>query len=300
MREVPLTADKKADFDHIYTQPDPRAYFSTLSGLDYQIPQQALPLFDAVIDGLADRTGDTTVVDLCCSYGVNAALLCRDLDLTELSQHYTDPAATALSPDELLAADRRYFARPPRHPDVKVLGLDVAQPAIDYAVGTGLLTDGWAENLEHSDPSPELVEGVSEASLIISTGGVGYVGRPTFERLLNAIDDPEDLWLAIFVLRVFDYDEISDLLADYGLVTEQVPDVTFPQRRFADRGEQEAATHDVQLRGLDPQGKESTGWFHANCFISRPAATVAQTPVTELLADILRPGSPAPMLTVGS
>ncbi len=115
MREVSMIEDQKADFNHIYAQPDPRAYFSTLSGLDYQIPQQAL----------------------------------------------------------------------------------------------------------------------------------------------------------------------------YGLVTEQVPEVTYPQRRFADRREQAAATHDVQLRGLDPRGKESAGWFHANCFISRPAATVAQTPVTDLLAGVL-------------
>jgi hypothetical protein len=293
MHEISLIEDQKADFNDIYVQPDPRAYFSTLSRLDYQIPQQARPVFDTVLDAMPGNTApggggprDTTVVDLCCSYGVNAALLRHDLDLTDLNRHYTELESVTLSPGELLDADRQYFAEPARHPGVDVIGLDAAQPAIDYAVGAGLLADGWAENLERDDPSQQLVEGVSDAGVIISTGGVGYVGRPTFERLLSAIDDPQQLWLAIFVLRVFDYDDISDLLGDYGLVTEQVPDRTYPQRRFADAGEQTAAIHDVQRRGLDPDGKESAGWFHANCFLSRPAAAAAQTPVAELFDGV--------------
>ena len=44
MTEAPLTVEQKADFDDIYTAPDPRAYFRTLAPLRYQVPAHAAPL----------------------------------------------------------------------------------------------------------------------------------------------------------------------------------------------------------------------------------------------------------------
>ena len=271
MPRDPLIHGQKADFGTIYDQPDPREYFRTLSSLDYQIPQQAMPVFDAIIDALPD-TVRSTVVDVCCSYGINAALLRHELDLSDLTAHYTAPDLAAASTDEVRQADREFFAERVQHPDLAVLGLDAAQPAIDYAVSANLLEQGWAENLENAAPSPELAEGISDADLIISTGGVGYVGPNTFAKLLDCVDDPANLWLVTFVLRVFDYSEITELLAEYGLITEQLPGVTFPQRRFATPDEQKAAVHDVVSRDLDPSDKEADGWFHASCFLTRPAA----------------------------
>jgi hypothetical protein len=115
---------------------------------------------------------------------------------------------------------------------------------------------------------------------------VGYIGARTFERLVRAVDRPEDLWLVVFVLRVFDYADIATTLAGFGLVTEQVPGTTFLQRRFADADEHRAATLDVTRRGLDPAGREADGWYHADCFVTRPAAAAAATPLAELLAEV--------------
>ncbi|MGH3930947.1 MAG: class I SAM-dependent methyltransferase [Pseudonocardiaceae bacterium] len=283
---VPLIGARKADFTAIYNQPDPRAYFRTLNSLDYQVPQQALPVVEAVLAASARSGRPRTVLDVCCSYGINAALLRCQVDLDEISARYTDPALAALAPGDLIEADAVFYADRLRRPDRTVLGLDVSAPAIEYAVRSGLLAQGWAENLETSDPSPALAAGVRDVGMIISTGGVGYVRHRTFDRLLQVVRDPHDLWLAIFVLRVFAYDEIADTFARYGLVTEQVPGLTFRQRRFADRAEYEAANHDVVLRDLDPTGKEADGWYHADCYLTRPAAAAAQTPLTELLAGI--------------
>ena len=129
------------------------------------------------------------------------------------------------------------------------------------------------------------MRGLRDSGLVVCTGGVGYMGPPTFERIAAAVGEPQDLWLAVFVLRVFDYAEIAATLARHGLVTERVPGVTFPQRRFADRDEAQAALHDVTERGLDPEGKEADGWYHADCWLTRPAAAAA-TPITELLARV--------------
>ena len=279
-----LTGVRKTDFTRIYREPDPRAYFRTLMPLNYQIPQQALPVFQAVL-AASERTGrPRTVLDVCCSYGINAALLRCEVDLREIGARYTERTPAVLS--ELIDADAQFYADRRRRTDRAVFGLDVSSPAIDYGVGAGLLTGGWAEDLEASEPSTELSAGLRDVNMIISTGGVGYIGPRTFDRLVATVGDRHDLWLVIFVLRVFAYDEIAETLTRYGLVTEQVPGLTFRQRRFADTDEFDAANHDVLARGLDPTGKEADGWYHAECFISRPAAAAAQTPITDVLAEL--------------
>jgi hypothetical protein len=282
LEDEALTGTTKADFTDIYTRPDPRAYFDELVGLEYQIPQRAHPVVEAVL-AASERDGrPRTVLDVCCSYGINGALLRYDVDLDDVAARATDRALADLAPQRLVEADARFYAERLRRPDLRVLGLDVSQPAIDYAIGTGLLDDGWAEDLEEHDPSPELAAGIAGTGLVVSTGGVGYIGRRTFERLLGAVADPRDLWLVVFVLRVFDYADIAAALAEYGLVTEQVEGTTFVQRRFADQDERRAATADVTRRGLDPTGRESDGWYHADCYVTRPAAA-ATTPLPQLL-----------------
>ena len=277
---------RKADFTRIYDRPDPRAYFGTLTALEYQVPQEARPVVEAVLAASARGGRPRTVLDVCCSYGINAALLRCAVDLDELGARYTDPGLAALAPGEVTASDAAFFAQRLRWPGLTVLGLDASAPAIDHAVGAGLLADGWAENLETADPSPALVAGLHDVGLVVCTGGVGYIGYRTFERLLRAVGDPHDLWLVVFVLRVFGYDEIAATLGRHGLVTERVPGRTFRQRRFADAAEREAAMHDVVRRGVDPAGKEADGWYHADCYITRPTAAAAALPLTELLASV--------------
>ena len=256
-----LTGDQKADFTTIYGRPDPRAYFGTLIPLEYQVPQQALPVVESVLE---QRPGP--VLDVCCSYGINATLLRYDIDLAGVGAHALDPARAGLAPEQVIAEDTAFFAARRRADERRVLGLDVSGPAIDYAVATGLLAAGWAEDLEASDPSESLIEGLAEVSLVLCTGGVGYVGPATFDRILT---HAPDAWVLAFVLRVFPYDDVATALAGHGLVTEKLPG-TFPQRRFADAAEAEAAVHDVQLLGLDPAGREADGWFHAEAWLSRP------------------------------
>jgi SAM-dependent methyltransferase len=277
-----LTAGQKADFSSIYTRPDPREYFRVLNTLDYQIPQQALPIFRAVLDASRHQHGYRTVLDLCCSYGINSALLFSGGDPVPVAARYADPGLAALTTPELAEADRRRYAGGGR--DLRVIGLDQSAAAISYATRAGLLTAGWPENLERSAPSPALVAGLADVGLIICTGGVGYVGHRTFGRLLAALPAPESLWLAVFVLRVFDYAPIAALLSAYGLATEKIPG-TFRQRRFANAAERDACVQDIRLRGLDPSGKEADGWYHAECFLTRPAAE-SHVPAATLVKNV--------------
>ncbi|KAH0422074.1 hypothetical protein CcaCcLH18_13022 [Colletotrichum camelliae] len=269
-----FTNTRKADFNSIYNQPDPRAYFNALTPLQYQIPQQALPFVERILELSAPSEGGGDVkprklLDVCCSYGINAALLRYDLTLDALSDHLA--SSPKQSGRDQIISDKRFFASKLTRPEVEVLGLDIAPEAIAYAVKTGLLKDGWTENLETSEPSLSLREGLRNVELVVCTGGVGYVGASTFSRIANAAGDSSKLWMVTFVLRVFSFDEITDVLEEkHGLVTEKVPGQLFRQRRFTSREEQSAAVADVRARGLDTKGLEEDGWFYAECYVTRP------------------------------
>ncbi|KAJ0326926.1 hypothetical protein COL5a_006481 [Colletotrichum fioriniae] len=284
---------RKADFKSIYNQPDPRAYFAALTPLQYQIPQQALPFIKRVLQHIS--TGDPSptsngddvvttvnkvkVLDVCSSYGINAALLRHDIDMDGLAEHYA--STPKLSSREQIEADERFFAAHKlqrdqgSNNDFEVLGLDVAPEAISYSVKIGLQEAGFTENLETHDPSPDLRQALRDVNLVVCTGGVGYVGASTFTRIAAAAkaspSSPSQLWMVTFVLRVFSFDEVAERLrAEFGLVTEKVEGRVFRQRRFSSREEQRAAVEDVRRKGLDERGLEGDGWFWAECWITRP------------------------------
>jgi hypothetical protein len=279
----------KADFDHIYDRPDPRDYFRTLGELDYEIPQLANPVFEALLTALEPRRGESgasptvRVLDLCCSYGVNAALLRCDVTLDELFDRYTSPALAGLSPTELADADAAFYAERSRPGAVRVSGLDTASNAVAYGSRVGLLDGGWAENLEVTEPSPALTDQLADVDLVTTTGGVGYITERTFDRVVGAQRSGPPPWVAAFVLRMFPYDDISAALAQHGLVTEHLAGVSFPQRRFASAAEQDAALSGISGRGLDPAGQEATGRYYADFYLSRPGTDAAEQPLTALL-----------------
>ncbi|TJZ49493.1 hypothetical protein FCH28_24630 [Streptomyces piniterrae] len=274
----------KADFEAIYNCPDPRRYFTTLQPLDYQIPHHGQAVFRAVAEVLRRRRPDRTplnVVDLCCSYGVNAALLNCRLDLNDLYRRYAGHSLTVPPTHELAREDSTFFATRRLPEAARVIGLDAAENAVDYAQRIGLLERGFAENLEFDEPSPALRQALAGTDLITVTGGVGYITERTFGRLFDCMAEPP--WVAAFVLRTVSYQPVSALLARAGLVTEKLTTRTFRQRRFADGDERRAAFAALAARGLSTAGKESDGFYHAELYLSRPAADVAALPLTELL-----------------
>ncbi|MEU8917886.1 hypothetical protein [Streptomyces nigrescens] len=276
----------KADFEAIYNCPDPRRYFTTLHPLDYQIPHHGQAVFRAVAETLQRHRSDRpplNVVDLCCSYGVNAALLNHRLSLSDLYGRYAAPGPGMPTTGQLIEEDRTFFATRRRAEPFRITGIDSADRAVGYARSVGLLDHGFAENLELDEPSPELRQVLAGTDLITVTGGVGYITARTFGHLVDSVSAPP--WVAAFVLRTVSYQPVSALLARAGLVTEKLTTRTFRQRRFADGGERRATFDALAGLGLSTAGKESDGFYHAELYLSRPAADVAALPLEELLPD---------------
>ncbi|AOR36824.1 hypothetical protein BFF78_02310 [Streptomyces fodineus] len=262
----------KSRFDDIYDRPDPRTYFRRLAPLEYEIPHHAQPVFRqaaaeraALDDG---RPGRPAVLDVCCSYGINAALLNHDVTLAEMYERYTSPACEQMSTAQLAASDKQFYAERRRSEAVPVFGLDVSGPAVDYALEVGLLDAAFTDDLEQGSPGPALSSALAEVGLITLTGGGSYITDRTFRALLDGARRP--VWVSAFVLRTVSYHPIVRTLAAHGLSTTVEVSRTYPQRRFTDAREQQYAIAAVRALGGDPAGREEAGRFHTLHYESRP------------------------------
>jgi hypothetical protein len=259
----------KVSFDHIYDQPDPRAYFSTLRRLDYCIPQLASGYFRRLLASRAARyERPATVLDIGCSYGINAALLRCGLTMDDLYRRYCDGDAPTVSTGTLLARDQETVRSRDQLPGARFTGLDSSLPALTYATQAGFLDGAVYNDLEAGDPTPQQHERLAATDLIISTGCIGYVTGKTLSRVLDAAGGRRP-WMAHFVLRMFPFDPVADCLAGFGYETVGYERV-FKQRRFASAQEQALVLDTLAEVGVDSRGLESDGWFYARLFVSCP------------------------------
>lgn len=267
-------ATGKVTLDHIYDRPDPRAYFRELRKLGYCVPQQAKPYFAKLIEACRDTRGVTVpkVLDIGCSYGINAALLKYDVTMDALYARYCGEHPDGVPGLEALVAHDRELARshtPARA--VRFVGLDTSANALAYALRTGFLDDAVHADLEESVPSPQQAAQFAGTDLVISTGCIGYVTERTLTRIVRSMGEHRP-WMAHFVLRMFPFDPVERALEELGYSTVCVDDV-FPQRRFASPQEQTRVLETMKEAGVDADGLEADGWLHARLYLSRPSGT---------------------------
>ena len=275
----------EANLDHIYNQSDPRAYFRELKKLDYAIPEVAKPIFQKLIGALQERRDNTIhVLDLGCSYGINAALLKHDLSMDDLYDHWGQKDFSTITSDTVIARDQRYFADLDAPEDIDVVGLDVAAKAISYGEEVGLLDESITANFETESLSAGAKEDLASVDLVTSTGCVGYVTEKSFDRMLPAMQSGQLPWFANFVCRMFPFDAIEACLDDWGYVTEKLENQTFLQRRFASAHEQEQVIEQLRDQGVDPTGLEDEGDLLAEFYLSRPKADAVAVPIEQLFA----------------
>jgi len=275
----------KASFDTIYTQPDPRAYYSVLGELDYMIPDLARPVIRQLLSARhrsqPKTAGKLRVLDVGCSYGINAAMHKYPVTVSTLNRRYTRREMRLLGPEELIGLDRHYYASWPDIGVANFTGLDSSGPAVNYGLQVGLLEGGVVRNLEQESLSSEDQARIAGTDIILSTGCIGYVTEVTYQKLMQAL--PHTPWVISFVLRMFPYEPFIRVLSDHGLVTEKLTSTSFAQRRFRDADEFQRTLQVLRERGVDPSGIESQGLLHAELWVSRPAEEVQKRPLAKLL-----------------
>lgn len=272
----------KAVFDDIYEMSDPRSYFSVLGALNYMIPDVAEAAIRQILAGRARLNGnDTTVLDVGCSYGINAAVHRFPVNFTSLRQRYARREMLELSTEELVRLDRNFYASWPDIGQARFIGFDASERAIFYANEVGLHADGVVADLETGDLSPQDAAIIAQANVVLSTGAIGYVTHQTYRKLLDAV--MERAWVISFVLRMFPYDDFITAFAERGMVTEKLSNTTFVQRRFRDEEEFRACRSVLASRGIDTHGIEDEGLFQAELFLSRPKADALVLPLDDLV-----------------
>lgn len=264
---------EKANFDWIYNKPDPRDYYTTLWDYDYRLPTYVQRVFGRLASERAERYEQRpTIMDLACSYGVNACLVrYEDVTFEKLAERYASPEFQALTPEQVADADREFFSQR-LNPDGPVIyGCDVADNAVAYAERVGLIEKGWSLNLETTEPDAELEAALAETDIVTVSAAIGYLTHRTITKVLSRIPMERRPWFATFALRTAPVDPIACALHDYGLELVTLTSRTVRQRQFVDEAEKTKAIDEVRRRGLVAEGREADGYWHASLHIGVPA-----------------------------
>ena len=240
----------KQSFESVYQQPLPDGYFRSLAPLRYRNPDFCATLLPAVVAGIRRRTGrrHLKVVDLACSYGINSALLKCGLMFADLAQRCLAPSDAARKPGEEIAQDAAFVKAATIDPDLTVIGVDVSQPAIAYALATGLIDATVTTDLEHADPTEHETQALAGTDLVLATGAFSYLGATTLHRVL-ALQNPAPIVLG-WPIYGSSTTAVERCLTEYGLTVTHPQPTPRHQRDFADTRERDAYHSTLRRTGL--------------------------------------------------
>jgi carnitine O-acetyltransferase len=264
--------DAKADFDSIYTQPTPHAYFRQLSQLDYSICDEIRPFCLAALRSVSQDRPIPRMLDIGCSYGINAAIVRHGLSFAELNRlleiNLPDREPEAAAEALRLALT---FAGPGTK--LQCDGLDASGPAVRFAQSAGILDHGITADLEAEGSSlpPQHRARVRDTDLLLSTGAFGYVTERTLRKLLECLPEDSATRMMFTVLRVFDANPILRTLREFGFESVFVDDTLLPQRRFRSEREQREIVDLLEQQGLDATRERRGRHFARLLIAARPA-----------------------------
>jgi len=264
-------------FDDTYDQPDCRAYFRMMDALGYRNQHHATAAFRAGLDALCRLRGIAAprLLDFASSYGIVTLLMRHGITLAEVFARYRDRGFDALSPAEVIARDRDWLARLPRRaPPLHVTGLDIMPNAVAYGRAVALFDEGYAEDLETSPPSDALAAALRQVDMIVECGSVAQLMPRALDRVLTAAG-PRKPWIMSSPIRGNERAAAVEVLGAHGMVQEQLPVPPFMHRRFEGPEEQARAIANARAGGHDTGGVETTGHFHAQVLLARPADEAA-------------------------
>ena len=253
--------------------------------MDYLIPQLAKPAFLNVMEAYKETKGvaSAKLVDLGCSYGINAALLKYDMDLQELYDLYGTARVEDLDRRELIERDRKIFNEHAEDNSLEIVGVDAAPKAVAYAEEVEIIDETVVGDFEQESFSAKQQDCLDDTDLVISTGCVGYISEKTIEKVVAASHSRQP-WMAHYVLRMFSFEPIKDALAELGYVTAKGTQAV-RQRKFASKLEQEQVLDRLIDMGLDPSGFETEGWYYADLYVARPVADTSLVPSSDLISQ---------------
>ncbi len=261
---------KKQNFDSVYNEASPAQYFLAMRELAYEIPESSKATTDAIIMHLLNSCDcdHLNILDIGCSYGVNASVIKCGVPLQTLFNRYDDKEDRS----DQIRRDQEFYSSIPRRSELNFIGFDSANNAVDYAKEIGILAGAFSGNFENAtggdNPFLTNPNAAQNIDMILSTGCVGYVTERTFAGILDQPESARPKIVASYVLRMFDYGPIARCLADRDYETKRLVGQHFRQRRCANQGERDLVLSQVTEHGLNPYTDEVDGYLCADLYLS--------------------------------
>lgn len=268
----------KANFSDCYTQPTPHDYIAMMASLGYEIGEQSRPYFSRAVDLLLEKNGSAfpvQMLDLGCSYGMGAAFVKYRCTFDELTAFFAARAPRDYA--SCCEVTRLWLNVTTPMAELRCLGLDSSEPAIQFAIDAGLLEAGISRNYEKPgiNPTEEDRAWFRSCNLMVSSGAVGYVTERTLSIILRDLgkDHPTGFGplVVMTILRMFDPAPIQKCFEEHGYQFGQIEGSHLPQRRFSDPLERNNTIALLKERQVEISDLEENGKLYADLFIAAPA-----------------------------
>jgi len=261
----------KKDFTDIYRQKFPDDYLEEMRRLQYRIPNSTKSFYMSLAEQLYKKLSrPINILDIGSSYGINAALMKHDLEMSDLDDFFLTEENTNVE------QTKQFFEKLPSKDYLKFYQIDISDPALQFSEEVKLCTKGICINLEtESLPIKEL----PSFDMIIATGCIGYIGYKAFSNLFELIKKQQTKYsqteidkpiFAFSVLRIFDMEKIQQTFDDFGYSLVKTDLGPIRQRQFSDSDEKSQTVSLLHEKGIDPKDFEDDGHFYAHFYIASP------------------------------
>ena len=267
----------KRNFTDIYTQKFPDDYLEEMKRLHYRIPDKTKTLYLSLAEQLYKKLSrPINILDIGSSYGINAALMKHDLEMSDLENYFLQEENTTLE------QTKQFFEKMPSNDHLKFFQIDISDNALQFSEDVKLCKKGICVNLE-TESLP--IKEVPSFDMIIATGCIGYIGYRAFSNLFELIKKQQTKYsqseiekpvFAFSVLRIFDMEKIQQTFDYYGYSLVRTDLDPIRQRRFSDSGEKSHTVSLLHSKGIDSKGFEDDGHFYAHFYIASPKKLESQ------------------------
>lgn len=267
----------KKNFADIYTQKFPDDYLEEMKRLHYRIPDKTKTLYLSLAEQLYKKLSrPINILDIGSSYGINAALMKHDLEMSDLDDYFLQEENTTLE------QTKQFFEKMPSNDHLKFFQIDISDNALQFSEDVKLCKKGICVNLE-TESLP--IKEVPSFDMIIATGCIGYIGYRAFSNLFELIKKQKTKYsqseiekpvFAFSVLRIFDMEKIQQTFDYYGYSLVRTDLDPIRQRRFSDSGEKSQTVSLLHSKGIDSKGFEDDGHFYAHFYIANPKKLESQ------------------------
>ncbi|MEB3177930.1 MAG: hypothetical protein VKL59_02650 [Nostocaceae cyanobacterium] len=279
--------NKKLNLNQVYNLREPEPYYQSINQYEYDLPERAKPYFQKIINTYRhyESLGSLKILDIGCSYGINAAILKFNKSIAEIYQHYTNPLRLQRSELSRRHLDSKWFHESSLDENLQFIGLDSAEKAVNYATESQLIQSGISTNLEKLPLLKEHYTNLQDINLLISTGCIGYITEITLDKILSAVRNLDQLWGAVFVLKMFDISGIKKTFAKYNLALVETG-VTVKQRKFSSVEEKQSMINFLEKQGLSAEDEKESDNLLAQLFLILPPPVTNKPLIKKLLDDM--------------